>query len=101
MGLAFLRLRGGQLARAQPPQRPFRRVRAHDSFSSSWVRAAKRSSRLRTVGTERPTRLSQSGHQVGFNLTVVNTCSAAFQYYTGTDTVRGGKIVAAEVTRTG
>jgi hypothetical protein len=53
------------------------------------------------TGTERPTRLSQSGHQVGFNLTVVNTCSAAFQYYTGTDTVRGGKIVAAEVTRTG
>ena len=53
------------------------------------------------TGTERPTRLSQSGHQVGFNLTVVNTCSAAFQYYTGTDTVRGGKIVAADVTRTG
>jgi hypothetical protein len=53
------------------------------------------------TGTERPTRLSQSGHQVGFNLTVVNTCSAGFQYYTGTDTVRGGKIVAAAVTRTG
>jgi hypothetical protein len=53
------------------------------------------------TGTERPTRLSLSGHQVGFNLTVVNTCTAAFQYYTGTDTVRGGKIVAADVTRTG
>jgi hypothetical protein len=53
------------------------------------------------TGTERPTRLSQSGHQVGFNLTVANTCSAAFQYYTGTDTVRGGKIVAADITRTG
>lgn len=53
------------------------------------------------TGTERPTRLSRSGDQVGFNLTVVNTCSAAFQYYTGTDTVHGGKIVAAEVTRTG
>jgi hypothetical protein len=53
------------------------------------------------TGTERPTRLSQSGHQVSFNLTVVNTCTAAFQYYTGTDTVRGGKIIAAGVTRTG
>jgi hypothetical protein len=53
------------------------------------------------TGTERPIRLSQSGHQVSFNLTVVNTCTAAFQYYTGTDTVRGGKIVAADVTPTG
>jgi hypothetical protein len=53
------------------------------------------------TGTERPTRLSQSGHQVSFKLTVVNGCSAAFQYYTGTDTVRGGKIVAADVTPTG
>ncbi len=27
--------------------------------------------------------------------------TGAAQYYTGTDTVRGGKIVAADVTRTG
>lgn len=53
------------------------------------------------TGTERPTRLSQSGHQVSFNLTVVNTCTAAFQHYTGTDTVRGGKIIVAGVTPTG
>lgn len=53
------------------------------------------------TGTERPTKLSQSGHQVSFNLTVSNTCTAAFQYYTGTDTVRGGKIIAAGVTPTG
>jgi hypothetical protein len=53
------------------------------------------------TGTERPTRLSLSGHQVSFNLAVVNGCTAATQHYTGTDTVRGGKIVAAEVTRTG
>ena len=53
------------------------------------------------TGTERPTRLSQSGHQVSFNLTVVNTCTAGFQYYTGTDTVRGGKIIAAGVSPTG
>jgi hypothetical protein len=53
------------------------------------------------TGTERPTRLSLSRHQVSFNLAVVNTCTAAFQYYSGTDTVRGGKIVAATVTPTG
>jgi hypothetical protein len=52
------------------------------------------------TGTERPARLSQSGDQVEFNLVVVNDCGAA-QYYTGTDTVRGGKIVAADVTSTG
>ena len=53
------------------------------------------------TGTEQPAKLSQSGHQVSFNLTVVNTCTAGFQYYTGTDTVRGGKIIAAGVTPTG
>ena len=53
------------------------------------------------TGNERPTKLGQSGHQVRFNLTVVNDCTAAAQYYTGTDTVHGGKIVAAYVTRTG
>ena len=53
------------------------------------------------TGNEQPTRLSQSGHQVSFNLVVVNDCTAATQCYTGTDTVRGGKIVAADVTRTG
>jgi len=53
------------------------------------------------TGTEQPTKLGQSGHQVTFNLTVLNDCTGAAQYYTGTDTVRGGKIVAADVTRTG
>ena len=53
------------------------------------------------TGTEQPTKLGQSGHQVSFNLAVVNNCTGAAQYYTGTDTVRGGKIVAADVTRTG
>jgi hypothetical protein len=53
------------------------------------------------TGTEQPTKLGQSGNQVNFNLTVLNDCSGASQYYTGTDTVRGGKIVAAHVTRTG
>ena len=53
------------------------------------------------MGAEQVTKLSQSGHQVTFNLTVVDGCAAATQHFTGTDTVRGGKIVAAEVTRTG
>ena len=53
------------------------------------------------MGNEKVTKLSQSGHQVTFNLAVVNGCTATTQYYTGTDTVRGGKIVAADVTGTG
>ena len=53
------------------------------------------------TGTERPTKVGQSGHQVSFNLTVLNDCTGAAQYYTGTDTVRGAKIVTADVTRTG
>jgi hypothetical protein len=53
------------------------------------------------TGTERPTKVGQSGNQVSFNLAVVNNCTGAVQYYAGTDTVRGAKIVAADVTRTG
>lgn len=53
------------------------------------------------TGTEHPTRLSQYGHQIRFGLTVVNDCTGAAQHYTGTDIVRGGKIIAAHVTRTG
>jgi hypothetical protein len=53
------------------------------------------------TGNEQPTKLSQSGHQVSFSLAVVNDCTGAAQSYTGTDTVRGGKIVAADVTGAG
>jgi hypothetical protein len=53
------------------------------------------------MGAEQVTKLSQSGHQVSFNLAVIDSCAAATKHYTGTDTVRGGKIVAAYVTRTG
>jgi hypothetical protein len=53
------------------------------------------------TGTERPAKLSQSGPQVSFHLTVSNNCTGAAQYYTGTGTVRGRKIVAVHVTRTG
>jgi hypothetical protein len=53
------------------------------------------------TGTEQPTKLDQSGHQVNFSLTVVNDCTGTAQQYSGTDTVRGGKIVTADVSRTG
>ena len=53
------------------------------------------------MGTEQVTKLSQLGHQVSFNLTVIDGCAAATEHFTGTDTVRSGKIVAADVTRTG
>ena len=53
------------------------------------------------TGTEHPTRLGQSGHHVTFSLAVYDDCTGATQDYTGTDTVRGGKIVAADVARTG
>ena len=52
------------------------------------------------TGIEQPSKLGQPGHQVSFNLAVVNDCTGASQYYTGTDTVRGGRIVAADVART-
>jgi hypothetical protein len=53
------------------------------------------------TGTEQPAKLNQSGHQISFHLTVTDNCAGATQYYTGIDTVHGGKIVAAHVTRTG
>jgi hypothetical protein len=53
------------------------------------------------TGTERPAKLSQSGDQITFHLTVTDNCAGVTHYYTGTDIVRGGKIVAAHVTRTG
>ena len=52
------------------------------------------------TGTERPAKLSQSGPQVSFHLTVINNCTGVAQHYTGTDTIRGGKIIAAHVTPT-
>jgi hypothetical protein len=49
---------------------------------------------------ERPAKLRRSGHQVSFQLTVIDSCTGAARHYTGTDTVRGGKIVAVHITRT-
>jgi hypothetical protein len=52
------------------------------------------------TGAERPAKPRRSGHQVSFHLTVIDNCTGAAQRYSGTDTVRGGKIVAVHVTRT-
>jgi hypothetical protein len=42
-----------------------------------------------------------SGDQVNFNLAATNSCTGATQSYPGTDTVRNGVIVAANVVQTG
>jgi serine/threonine protein kinase len=42
-----------------------------------------------------------SGDQVNFNLAAVDSCTGATHYYTGTDTVSNGVIVAANVVQTG
>jgi hypothetical protein len=41
----------------------------------------------------------ESGGEVNFNLTADDMCTGATQYFTGTDTVQGGKIVAADITQ--
>jgi hypothetical protein len=42
----------------------------------------------------------ESGDEVNFDLAATNDCTGAVQTFTGTDTVAGGKIVAADVTQT-
>lgn len=53
------------------------------------------------TGTQTLSEVGASGDQVTFDLTADNTCTGQVQHYTGTDTVQGGKIVAANVTQTG
>ena len=43
----------------------------------------------------------ESGDEVNFDLAATNDCTGAVQYFTGTDTVVDGKIVAANVTQAG
>jgi hypothetical protein len=42
-----------------------------------------------------------TGDQVNFNLAAGDSCTGATHYYTGTDTVQNGIIVAADVAQTG
>jgi hypothetical protein len=53
------------------------------------------------TGGQTLSEVGESGDQVSFNLTADNTCTGQTQQYSGTDTVQGGKIVAANVTQTG
>jgi hypothetical protein len=42
----------------------------------------------------------QSGDEVNFDLAATDSCNGTTQYYTGTDTVENGIIVAADITET-
>jgi hypothetical protein len=42
-----------------------------------------------------------TGNQVSFTLAATDNCTGAVQHFSGTDTVSGGKIVAAHITQTG
>jgi hypothetical protein len=49
------------------------------------------------TGAQQLTEVSSSGDQVTFNLNATNSCNGQVLTFTGTDTVMGGKIVAANV----
>jgi len=49
------------------------------------------------TGQQQLTEVSESGNQVTFNLAATNSCNGQVLHFTGTDTVMGGKIVAANV----
>jgi hypothetical protein len=53
------------------------------------------------TGTQQLTEQGESGDQVTFDLAATDNCSGAVQTFTGTDTVTDGKIVAAQISRTG
>lgn len=53
------------------------------------------------TGSQGVTENWDNGDQVNFNLAAQDSCSGATQYYTGTDTVENGIIVAADVVQVG
>jgi hypothetical protein len=53
------------------------------------------------TGSQGVTENWDNGDQVNFNLAAQDSCSGATQYYTGTDTVDNGIIVAADVVQVG
>ncbi len=53
------------------------------------------------TGRQELTDLGESGDSVRFSLAATDICTGQVQRFTGTDTVVNGKIVAADVTRTG
>jgi hypothetical protein len=52
------------------------------------------------TGNQQVSELGESGDQVTFDLVATDVCSGAVQHFTGTDSVVGGKIVAAHITQT-
>jgi hypothetical protein len=53
------------------------------------------------TGSQVLSEVGESGDQVTFNLDATDSCTGQVQHFTGTDTVQNGKIVAANVARTG
>jgi hypothetical protein len=53
------------------------------------------------TGSQTLSEVGESGDQVTFNLTATDSCNGQVQHFTGTDTVQNGKIVNANVSRTG
>jgi curli biogenesis system outer membrane secretion channel CsgG len=53
------------------------------------------------TGAQRLTELGESGNTVRFSLAATDICTGRVQHFTGSDTVANGKIVAADVTRSG
>ncbi len=53
------------------------------------------------TGSQLLTQLGESGDTVRFDLAATDDCNGRVQHFTGADTVVDGKIVAADVTRTG
>jgi len=43
----------------------------------------------------------ESGDQVNFDLAAADSCTGSTEYYSGTDTVENGTIVAADIQQTG
>jgi hypothetical protein len=52
-------------------------------------------------GSQQLTENWESGDQVNFSLAAYDNCQQTWDYYTGTDTVQDGRIVAASVSQTG
>jgi curli biogenesis system outer membrane secretion channel CsgG len=53
------------------------------------------------TGDQQLSEQGESGDQVSFTLAATDSCTGVVQQFSGTDTVTGGKIVAAHITQTG
>jgi hypothetical protein len=53
------------------------------------------------TGDQQLSEQGESGDQVSFTLAATDSCTGVVQPFSGTDTVTGGKIVAAHITQTG